>query len=239
VYYVGTEDLACFLITGEDGHILINTGLAESAGQIGKSVRDLGFRLEDVKVLLTMQAHFDHVGAMAAIQRLTGAKVYASEGDASVLADGGKSDPHFGASSRFTPVTVHRRLKHGDVIQLGSTELKAVSTPGHSKGSMSYTMTVSDDGVRRKLAFVNMMTVVMPLEGNPRYPTIANDFRTSFERQKQLSPDIWLAAHASQYEMQEKLRRGSFIDPEGYRKAVERYERSFGEELRQARIESN
>jgi metallo-beta-lactamase class B len=84
-----------------------------------------------------------------------------------------------------------------------------------------------------------MMTVVMPLEGNPRYPTIANDFRTSFERQKQLSPDIWLAAHASQYEMQEKLRRGSFIDPEGYRKAVERYERSFGEELRQARIESN
>ena len=92
LYYVGTEDLACFLITNPDGHILINTGLADSVPLIRDSVQKLGFKFEDIRILLTMQAHFDHVAGFAEIQKLTGARVFATEQDAPVLEDGGKSD---------------------------------------------------------------------------------------------------------------------------------------------------
>jgi metallo-beta-lactamase class B len=238
VYYVGTEDLACFLITTEQGHILINTGLEDSAPQMRKSVENLGFRFEDIRILLTMQAHFDHVGAMAEIQKLTGAQVFASEGDAPALEDGGKSDPHFGNGARFRPMKVHRRLKQADVVRLGSTELNVISTPGHSKGSVSYTMKVSDGGKIRSLAIVNMLTVVMPLSGNPKYPDIVRDFRLSFTRQKQLKPDIWVAAHASQYRMQEKFKTGSFVDPDGYTRAVLDHERRFSDQLRRGQQSS-
>ena len=234
LYYVGTEDLACFLITGDQGHILINTGLEDSTPLIRKSITDLGFRLEDVKILLTMQAHFDHVAAMAEVQKLTGAKVFATEGDAPAMADGGKSDPAFGEGARFPAIRVDRRLKHGDTIRLGATELKVVSTPGHSRGSVSYTTTVDDGGTKRSVAIANMGTVVMPLVGNPKYPDIAEDYRKTFDRQRELSPDIWVAGHASQYGMDEKRRKGTFVDPAGYKKAVADHERRFGQQLAEA-----
>ena len=229
--YVGTEDLACFLITTPEGHILINTGLEDSTPLMRESFRKLGYRLEDVKILLTMQAHFDHVAAMSEIQKISGAKVYATEADAPSLEDGGKSDPVFGARAHWAPVKVDRRLKDGDVIRLGGTELTVVTTPGHSKGSVSYLMTVDDRGKRRSAGIINMGTVVMPLSGNAKYPNIAEDFERSFAKQKRLSPEIWVAAHASQYNMQQKLKAGSFVDPKGYKDAIERYERNFREEL--------
>jgi metallo-beta-lactamase class B len=234
VYYVGTEDLACFLITTPQGHVLINTGLADSTALIRAGVQKVGFKLEDVKILLNMQAHFDHVAAMAEIQRLSGAKVYATDGDAPALEDGGKSDPWFGEGARFEPVRVDRRLKDGDTVALGGIELKVVSTPGHSRGSVSYTMSVDDGGRTRSLAFVNMPTVVMPLRGNPKYPDIAADLERTIRRLKDLQPEIWVAAHGSQYRLQEKFKRGSFVDPEGYGRTVEEYDRSFRKALAEA-----
>src|SRR5215469_14024185 len=85
LYYVGTEDLACFLFTTPAGDILVNTGLADSTPLIRESMRSLGFRLEDVRILLTMQAHYDHVAAMSEIQKITGAKVYITEPDAATV----------------------------------------------------------------------------------------------------------------------------------------------------------
>jgi metallo-beta-lactamase class B len=199
-----------------------------------ESFRKLGFRLEDVRILLTMQAHFDHVAAMNEIQKISGAKVFATEADAPSLEDGGRSDPVFGSRAQWAPVKVDRLLKDGDVIKLGETELTVVTTPGHSKGSVSYLMTVSDGGRQRSVGIVNMGTVVMPLAGDTRYPNIADDFERSFAKQKRLSPEIWVAAHGSQYNMQEKFRAGSFADPAGYRKAIERYERDFREALTKA-----
>jgi len=96
VYYVGTEDLACYLVTDPAGHILINTGMSDSVKTIRAGVEKLGFRFSDIKVLLTMQAHFDHVAAFAGIAKLTGAQVYATEADAGIIEDGGKSDPWLG-----------------------------------------------------------------------------------------------------------------------------------------------
>jgi metallo-beta-lactamase class B len=169
---------------------------------------------------------------MAEIQRITHAKVFATEADAPIMEDGGMSDPHFGGKQLFKPIKVDRRLKDGDTVSLGGAELKVVTTPGHSKGSVSYTMALKDGNRVIPTAIVNMLTVVMPLRGMPKYPNIADDFRQSFARQKQLSPELWVAAHASQYGMQRKLRSGSFVDPQGYKQAVEQAEKNFLAKLR-------
>ncbi len=235
IYYVGTEDLACFLLTTPQGHILINTGLSDSTPLIGASMQKLGFRLEDIRILLTMQAHFDHVAAMSEIRRISGAPVYATAPDTSSLEDGGRSDPFFGPRTRFAPVKVSRKLQDGDIIRLAGTELKVILTPGHTKGSVTYTTTVVDGGRKYSVAFANMATVVMPLVGNPKYPDIAADYERAFAKQRQLSPDIWVAAHASQYGMQEKLKAGSFVDPAGYKAAIERYAKLFHEQLKNER----
>lgn len=241
VYYVGTNDLACYLITSKAGHILINTGLADSTPIIRKSVADLGFRFEDIKILLTMQAHFDHVAAMAQIQRLTGAKMLATEGDAPVLADGGKSDYHFGRLHWFAPVHVDGRLKDGEVIRLGDTALTVHLTPGHTKGSVTYTTEVSDGGRTYRVVIANIGSINpgVRLVGNAKYPEIARDYAHAFDVQKALPCDVFLAAHASQYGLHDKYRAGAaynptaFVDPEGYHRAVEGAERNYLTQLAQ------
>jgi metallo-beta-lactamase class B len=235
LYYVGTEDLACFLITTPDGHILVNTGLADSGPLIRQSVQKLGFKPEEIRILLNMQAHYDHVAAMAELQKLTKAKVYATEQDAPVMEDGGKSDPFLREQYRFAPIKVDRRLKDGDTVRLGGTELHVHLTPGHTKGSVSYSMTVTEKGKKYKVLLANMESVVMPLVGNPKYPGIAGDYERAFKVQKALTPDSWVAAHASHYGMAAKYKAGSFIDPDGYRNAVERYERLYREQLARER----
>ena len=112
LYYVGTYDLACYLIATSQGNILINTGLAASADQIKHNIETLGFKFSDTKILLTTQAHYDHVGAMAAIKKQTGAQFMADEKEAGVLVDGGSSDYELGGnSSLFAPVKPDGLLK--------------------------------------------------------------------------------------------------------------------------------
>lgn len=236
LHYVGTEDLACFLIATPEGHILINSGLADSTPLIRAGIEKLGFKFQDIKILLTMQAHFDHVAALGEIQRLTGARMYATEADAPLLEDGGKSDPSLsGERFRFVPIKVERRLKDGDKIRIGGAELITHLTPGHTKGSVSYSMTIEEGGRQYSVVIANMSSVVMPLVGNAKYPEIAEDYLRAFKTQKALTPDIWVAAHASHYGMQEKLAKGSFIDPEGYRQAVEHFEKLYQQRLAKER----
>src|SRR5450432_2915111 len=120
LYYVGTYDLACYLITTPQGHILINTGLPGSETMIRSHVEALGFRFSDIKILLATHAHFDHVGAMAEIKKMTGAKMMIDEKDAPVLADGGNSDYLFGGKgSMFLPVSADSLLHDQDTVKLG------------------------------------------------------------------------------------------------------------------------
>jgi metallo-beta-lactamase class B len=144
LYYVGTADLACYLIVTPGGNILINTGLASSEPQIIANIKTLGFRISDTKILLTTQAHFDHMGAMAAIKKITKAKMMVDEGDAAVVADGGLSDYDLKGDVRtFTPVKADRILHDGDSIKLGNMKLTILHHPGHTKGSCSYEATGS------------------------------------------------------------------------------------------------
>ena len=237
LYYVGTADLACFLIATPKGHILINSGLAESTPLIRKSVTDLGFRFEDIRLLLTTQAHFDHTAALAEIQKLTGAKMAATAPDAPLLEDGGTSDYLFGARYRFAAVKVDRILKDGEVIEQGGTKLTVRLTPGHTKGSATYTLDEVEAGRTYHVVIVNMGSINpgTKLVNNPKYPQIASDFARTFEVQKALPCDIWVASHASQYNLAKKYKpqydAANFVDPEGYKAAVARYEAEYRRQL--------
>ncbi len=239
LYAVGTYDLAVFLITSQDGHILINTGLEDSTSLIRSNIESLGFRLEDVKILLTMQAHWDHTAALAEIKQMTGAEMWATAGDAPVLEDGGFSDPHFGGRESFKPVSVDKIIADGDVIELGETRLTVLGTPGHTAGSSSYTMQVREDGRDYDVAIANMGTINpgKQLVVDPTYPGVADDFAETFRKQKALEVDVWVAAHGSQYGLHDKYEAGqdynpdTFVDPEGFLAAVERLEKLYQEQI--------
>lgn len=232
LYAVGTYDLGVFLITSKQGHILINTALEDSVPLIRRNIEAVGFRLEDVKILLTMQAHWDHTAALAEIKQITEAQMWATAGDAPVLSDGGFSDPHFGGKVSFRPVQVDRILIDGEVIELGETRLTVVESPGHTAGSVSYTMTIREGGRDYAVVIANMGTINAGkrLVVNPTYPGVAEDFAATFRRQKALDIDIWVAAHGSQYGLHKKYKPGqeyspdTFVDPQGFLAAVERLE---------------
>lgn len=225
LYYVGTYELACFLITTTEGNILINTGLASSASQIKNNIEASGFKFSDTKILLTTQAHYDHVGAMAAVKKMTGAQLMVDEKDAAVLKDGGNSDYAFGGNgSTFQPVKADRLLHDHDIIQLGDMQLVILHHPGHTKGSCSFLFTVRDDQRSYKVLIANMPTIVTDkkFEDVTTYPEIAKDYAYTLHAMKNISFDIWLASHASQFRLHDKHKPGdaynpdAFIDKQGY-----------------------
>ena len=142
LYYVGANDIASYLIATPEGHILLDGGFVETVPLIRESVKKLGFRIEDVKVLLNTHAHYDHAGGLAELKTLTGAKLQASEADAPALARGGKDDPLFGDQFLFPAVQADRLVKDGDTVSLGGSTLTARLTPGHTAGCTTWTMKV-------------------------------------------------------------------------------------------------
>jgi metallo-beta-lactamase class B len=240
LYYVGTYDLTSYLITTPAGNILINTGLQGSAPLIQASIESLGFQLKDTKILLATHAHYDHTAAMAELKRITGAKFLASEGDAALFEDGGKSDYLFTDQKfRFAPVKVDGRLKDGQRISLGGTKLVVYSHPGHTRGSLSYGLTIAENGRNYRVLIANMGSINpgTVLMGNKKYPQIAADYERTFRLQKSMECDIFLSSHASQYKLHDKWKPGqayspdTFVDPEGYKAAVARAEANYLELL--------
>ena len=228
IHYVGTQDLAVYLITTPAGHILIDGAVPSMAGEIEKSIRTLGFKPEDIKILLTTQAHFDHVGTIAYFQSLSKASVRIMQGDERLIADGGRSDYLFAkqADTHYEPAKVDVVLKDGDTVSLGGVTLTALRTPGHTPGCATYTMSVTDKGKAYAVVFPGSTTVNpgTRLVKNASYPGIADDYRRTFDRLAGLKPDIYLAAHASAFDLEGKRARlktegvAAFVDPEGYRR---------------------
>lgn len=228
VYYVGTYDLASYLITTPQGHILINTGLPGSAAMIIKHIKALGFKPGDIKILLATHAHYDHVGAMADIKKMTGTKLYINEKDAPVMADGGRSDYIFGSKgSTFAPVKVDRLLHGDDVVKLGSMQINVLHHPGHTKGACSFLFTVKDQRRSYRVLIANMPSILDGAKpGMHTYPNVANDYAYTFSAMKKLQFDIFLASHASQFGLQQKHKPGDkynpdvFMDRRGYDKML-------------------
>lgn len=240
LYYVGTYDLACYLITSSEGNILINTGLAESVPMIRKNIETLGFKFNDIKILLNTQAHFDHIAGMAEIKRETGAKLMVHEGDFQVTQDGGKSDFLFGGVSTFAPVTVDRVLQDKDTISIGNVKLTALHHPGHTKGSTSFLLDTKDEKRTWRVLIVNIPSILPQtrISGMPTYPTVGKEYAYTLDALKQIQFDLWVASHASQFNLHDKRKVGDkynpevFRDREGYEASVNAIRREYDSRLK-------
>ena len=226
IYYVGTRDLGVYLFTTPAGHILLDGAVPGAAPDILRSIRTLGFKPEDVRILLISQAHFDHVGTLAALKKATGATVMVMSGDEGLVRDGGASDYLFARdpAMRFEPVAVERVLRDGETVSLGNIALRALRTPGHTPGTTTWTTSVRDRGRRYSVVFPGS-TSINPgtrLGAAPSYPGIADDLRHSFEVLAGLKPDIFLTAHAAAFDFEKKRERAmlegppAYVDPAGY-----------------------
>jgi metallo-beta-lactamase class B len=242
LYYVGTYDLGCYLITTPEGHILINTGLEESADMIRKHVEALGFKFSDIKILLTTHVHFDHVGAMATVKKMTGAKMMVNQYDAPVLADGGTSDYLMGGKNpTFAAVKADRLLHDHDTVALGGTKVIALQHPGHTKGSMSYLLDVHDEHKTYRVLIANMPTVIV--EGKmsevTAYPNIIKDYKYTFDAMKKVKFDLWVASHTSQFDLDKKHKPGdkyrpeAFADRKGYDTHLEELRKGYLKKLKE------
>lgn len=235
VYYVGTRELASYLLTSPRGHILIDSGIDPTGLRIRQSIERLGFALKDVRVILSSHAHIDHAAGLAALKAKSSAGVMALEEDADLLAAGGRGDVLFGDRFPFPPVVVDRRLKDGDEVRVGSTVVSVHRTAGHTPGSATWTLKTRQGG--RELAVVFAASLGMHqgvrLLDRPSYPGIAADYEASFARLKSLHADIFLSTHGSAFDLDAKRKRvaaktvNAFEDPAGYRAYVARMEDAF------------
>jgi len=245
LYYVGSKDLAIYLVTTPQGHILINAGLVSSVPLIRASVEKLGFKFSEIKILLISHAHWDHDGGSAEIKALTGATYMVMDGDVSVVESGGKTDFQYGSqpTSLYPPTKVDRVLHDGDEVKLGGATLVAHLTPGHTKGCTTWTMKVDDGGKIYNVVIIGSPNVNegYKLVRNDSYPAIASDYERSFRVLSSLPVDIFLGAHGSYFDLQTKyarLKEGAvnpFIDPAGYKRYITDREEAFRTELAKQR----
>jgi metallo-beta-lactamase class B len=242
IYYVGTNNLACYLITTPGGHILLDTGLAESAPIVRANIAALGYKLNYIRVLLSSHAHFDHVAGHAEMKKATGAQVYATAADATILESGGAKGFH--PLTPYKPVKVDRIIKDGETFQFGNVALTAHLTPGHTEGNTTWAMTAEEKGQKYNVVFVGSMSINpgVRLVNNTAWPAVADAYARSFQKLKALRCDIFLGPHAPFFEMEAKVQRlnanpatNPFIDPEGYRNYIASFEKRYTEQLQQER----
>jgi metallo-beta-lactamase class B len=238
IYYVGTAGISAYLIVTLQGLILIDGALPESAPLIEANIKQLGYKVSDVQILLNSHAHFDHAGGLARLKRDSGAKLYASAADKPFLEKGRIS---FGPSATdpFPPVHVDHVVADGDTVILGGTTLTAHLTPGHTPGCTSWTMDVADGRDTRSVIFFCSITVAgNPLVNNKAYPKIVDDYRASFAKLKKMNADIFLAPHGEQFNLAKKVATmqanekvigatNPFVDKTEMRRFLDQQERDF------------
>ncbi len=237
IYYVGSRGLASYLITSPQGHILLNSSLVASVPLIRESVEKLGFRFNDIKILVISHAHWDHCAGSAAVKAMTGAKYMVMEQDVEEVESGGKLDFHYANSPEYVypPARVDRVLRDRDEVKLGSNVLVAHLTPGHTKGCTTWTMKATENGKIYDVVFLGSPNVNKgyKLVKNAKYPGIAQDYERTFRTLQTLACDIFLGAHGAYYGMEAKVARikeggpNPFLDAEGYRKLVTEKEADF------------
>jgi len=217
-YLVGSCGISSILIVGSDGDVLIDGGPEAAAGLIADNIRALGYRLQDVRFILTSHEHYDHVGGISELQRLSGATVVTSAAAALVLRSGvpAASDPQFGLAKRFPAVEVGRIVRDGEEVLLGNVMLTAVATPGHTAGAMSWRWVSCDGGVCRTIVYADSLTPV----SNDAYrfsdhPSELAAFRASIAKIADSPCEILLTPHPSASRMPDRLAIGRpLLDPE-------------------------
>lgn len=221
-YYVGPHGLTSILITANGGHILIDGALPQSAKQIAGNIQSLGFRMQDVKVILNSHVHFDHAGGIAELQRLSGARVFASAWSAGVLKTGkpGRGDPQFVGGIGIEPIANVRELHDGEQIVVGDLTLTAHLTPGHTPGGTSWTWQSCEGSLCRSIVYADSVTPVSSngfrFTDNRDYPHALDDFEKSFAFLEMTPCDILITTHpenASLWGRLDARQKGTTPDP--------------------------
>ena len=239
IYYVGASDVSAFLITTPEGHILLDTGFLETAPLVESNVKKLGFRMDDIRLLLASHAHYDHAGGMAALKSRTKARLLINPKEADLFARGGKGDFAFGDQYAFPAVKPDGLLRDGGEIRLGGVVLTAYFTPGHTQGCTSYSTMVREGGRLHNVVFPCSLTAPgYQLVNNPKYPNIVEDYEATFAKLRALPCDVFLGGHSWDFGLAEKLKaRASgvsgnpFVDPQGYRDWLDRSVAAFRKQL--------
>ena len=242
VYYVGSVGVSSFLITTPEGHFLLDTGFDDTVPIIRHGVEELGFKISDIKFILSSHAHIDHVGGHASMKKLTGAKILASAADARTIESGGATDYIQWPKDTilYAPAKVDRIVADGERVTLGGITLTAHLTPGHTAGATTWTLDVNDGGVTRHVVFFSSASINegTRLVNNPLYPNFVADFEATFAKLRALPCDIFLAPHGGQFAMAQKFERldrgdreNPFVDPDGWKKLIDGAERAFRGQL--------
>lgn len=240
LYYVGSSDIAVFAIATSAGLIVLDGGYETTAPMVLENLRRLGLDPHTVRILLASHAHFDHASGLARLKAETGAKLYASPEDATLLEAGGRSDFYLADWMTFPKVAVDHRLHDGEEVKLGEMTLTAHFTPGHTKGCTSWSFPLQVDGSTvQALAICSLSILSYRLVGNEAYPNIATDFEHSFSVLRQLPCELFLGAHGSFFDLhgkRAKLSAGAtpnpFIDRPGCSAFIEARRKAFMAALR-------
>lgn len=242
LYFVGTQGLSSWLFVTAEGNILLNTGTPKSGPMIADSIRKLGFKPEDIKIIINGHGHSDHAGAFSFFKKLSGAQIAIMQEDVAMIEDGGKSDFHYGHDWQVMgqpPVKVDRVLRDGDTVRLGEVILTALHTPGHTKGATTWVTTLTQDGKAYKVVFPDGggFNPGYSVSNPPEYPGIEADYRTTLHRLEMLHPDIWGGHHTEYFDLNGKRERAktegvtAWVDPDGYRRFIASKRRAFEDEV--------
>lgn len=208
VYYVGTCGITVLLIASPKGHIVIDSATAEAAPLVAGNIRRLGFDPAGVRLLLSSHAHSDHAGGLAALKRLTGARLVALAGARAALESGAvePGDPQAGSIAGFAGVQVDRTIGDGDVVRLGPLALTAHATPGHTAGSTSWSWRTCEGGRCRNIVYADSLSAVAPNSYRfADHPALVAAFRASFARVAALKCDILITPHPGASQLFERL----------------------------------
>lgn len=236
-YYVGTRGLTSILITSEDGHVLIDGTLPENAEKVAANIRSLGFRVEDVELIVNSHAHSDHAGAIAELAKMTGAEVVASSAGAAAMqrGRGGTDDPQFEYGDSFPPIASVQVIRDRETLTVGGTGITVHYTPGHTPGSTTWAWQSCERDRCLNLVYADSLTPVsddtFKYSGDARYPTALQDFERSIERIRSLKCNILISPHPESVKLWDRLERrtsgdrDALVDPEScqdYAQAVQK-----------------
>lgn len=240
IYFVGTKGLGAFLFASSQGLILMNTGMPSSGPMIVESIKKLGFKPEDLKIMINGHAHIDHAGAFAYLKEKFGAELAVMNDDVAAMESGDKGDFKYADDFVYPPVKVDRVLRDGDTVKLGEVILTAYHTPGHTRGATTWVTTIVDAGKAYQVVFpdgAGFNPGYRLVTSNPSYPGIADDYRRTHHILEMLKPDIWLAQHNEYYDLEGKRKRAvtegvsAWGDPEGYRRFIAGKKSAFENEV--------
>jgi metallo-beta-lactamase class B len=232
-FYVGTAGLSSVLITSSAGHILVDGALPQSAPLIDANIRALGFRTEDVRLIVSSHPHYDHAGGIAALQRASGARVAASASGARALEGGGPTpdDPQFGfgrKANEFPAVSGVTVVRDGETPGVGELAITAHLTPGHTPGSTTWSWRSCDGPRCYDIVYGDSLTAVSApgfrFTGDRSHPGLVDEFRRSISKVADLPCDILVTAHPAFADLDGKLARRKsasgndpFVDPNSCR----------------------